>query len=254
MLLASYSRDNERQADALGMEYMVRSGYNPQGSVELMDMLRNNSRQKPGAFEVMFSTHPMSEERYQTLLELAQKKYPQARGFPLNRERYQDETARLRAVKDPILKLQNAETLMAQKKYPQAETEIKNALAGVPNDYAGLAMMSKCLILQKRYDEAAQYGERAKAAYPREAQAYHLSGVAHIQRKQFTKAYEDYTAYDRLLPGNPKVTFLKGFSLEGMKKQKEAAEVYRNYLRAVSQGDEAKYAYQRLVEWGYVKP
>ena len=26
-LLASYSRDNERQADALGMEYMTRAGY-----------------------------------------------------------------------------------------------------------------------------------------------------------------------------------------------------------------------------------
>jgi predicted Zn-dependent protease len=26
-LLASYSRDNERQADSLGMDYMTRSGY-----------------------------------------------------------------------------------------------------------------------------------------------------------------------------------------------------------------------------------
>jgi predicted Zn-dependent protease len=254
MLLASYSRDNERQADALGMEYMVRSGYNPQGAVGLMEMLRNTSKQKPGAFEVMFSTHPMSEERYQTLKDLSQKKYPQAKGFPLNRERYQDETARLRAMKGPILNMQNAEALLAQKKYSEAEMEIKNALAAVPNDYAGLAMLSKCLIIQKRYDEAAHYSERAKAVYPREAQAYHLSGVAHIQKKQFTKAYEDYTAYDRILPGNPKVTFFKGFSLERMEKQKEAALEYRNYLQIVTQGEEAQYAYQRLVEWGYLKP
>ena len=38
-LLASYSRDNEREADALGLEYMTKTGYNPDGFVELMDML-----------------------------------------------------------------------------------------------------------------------------------------------------------------------------------------------------------------------
>ena len=40
-LLASYSRDNEREADALGMEYMVKAGYSPKGMVGLMEMLNN---------------------------------------------------------------------------------------------------------------------------------------------------------------------------------------------------------------------
>ena len=36
-LLASYSRDNEREADALGMEYMFRARYNPKGMIGLME-------------------------------------------------------------------------------------------------------------------------------------------------------------------------------------------------------------------------
>jgi len=47
--LASYSRDNERQADALGTEYMVKAGYSPDGMVGLMEMLNslNKSNRVP---------------------------------------------------------------------------------------------------------------------------------------------------------------------------------------------------------------
>ena len=58
-LLAHYSRDDERQADALGMEYMTKAGQNPKGMVGLMDLLMSLSRHKPSAIEIMFSTHPM---------------------------------------------------------------------------------------------------------------------------------------------------------------------------------------------------
>ena len=52
-LLASYSRDNERQADALGMEYMVKAGYGPDGMVGLMDILNNMSRGHQSAAELL---------------------------------------------------------------------------------------------------------------------------------------------------------------------------------------------------------
>jgi predicted Zn-dependent protease len=45
-LLASYSRENEREADALGMEYMVGAGYGSQGFVGLMEMLNSMSKHK----------------------------------------------------------------------------------------------------------------------------------------------------------------------------------------------------------------
>ena len=50
-LLAHYSRDNEREADALGMQYMTRTGYNPMGMAGLMEILLENGHQKPGAIE-----------------------------------------------------------------------------------------------------------------------------------------------------------------------------------------------------------
>ncbi len=64
--LARYSRDDERQADALGLEYMTRAGYNPAGCIALMDILRQLSGNKPGLLELMFATHPMSENATRT--------------------------------------------------------------------------------------------------------------------------------------------------------------------------------------------
>jgi hypothetical protein len=55
------------------------------------------------------------------------------------------------------------------------------------------------------------------------------------------------------LPGNPNITFYQGLSLEGMNHVPESANKYYQYIKIVNQGEKAKYAYQRLVQWGYIK-
>lgn len=252
-LLASYSRDNEREADALGMEYMVRSGYAPEGMVGLMDMLRSLSKHRPSSIELMFATHPMSEERYETAVNTARSKYSSAANLPLYRERYMDNTAQLRNLKGAIDEMQEGEQQMMQKKYADAEGHYKQALKLAPNDYAGLVMMSTCQIVQKKYKEGASYAEKAQQAYPQEAQAYYLSGFAKLQTKDFDGAYEEFNTYDRLLPGNPNTTFLKGYAKESVQQRTEAAKLYHSYLQSVQEGEKAKYAARRLREWGYYK-
>jgi hypothetical protein len=39
-----------------------------------------------------------------------------------------------------------------------------------------------------------------------------------------------------------------------MHRRQDAAREYYRYLQIVNQGDPAKHAYQRLVQWGYIKP
>lgn len=252
-LLASYSRNNEREADALGMEYMVRTEYNPNGLVELMAMLRSMSKHKPNAIELMFATHPMSDERYQTAIERSETEYASARNLPVHKERYMDNTAKLRAIKGAIEEMQKGEALMAKQKYQEAETHYAKALKQAPEDYTGLVMMAKCQMVQKKYNEADRYAEKAKQVYPREAQGYHLSGLSKIKKGNFDSAYNDFRSYERVLPGNPNTVFYKALSLEGMQHRDESAKEYYRYLQMVNQGDQAKYSYQRLVDWGYIK-
>jgi len=248
-LLAHYSRDNERQADALGMEYMVRAGYSPNGMVQLQDMLRSLSRHKPGTLELMFATHPMSEERYQTARKRARTQYKAALNKPLYRERYMDHTVKLRAKKAAIEQMQQGEEQMAKKKFASAEQHFRKALKLAPNDYAALVMMSQSQLVQKKWAVARQYARMAQRVYPAEARSYYLDGFARIQLKDFDGALAQFEAYDRKLPGNPSSIFFKGYAYEGMHKFSKAAGQYQHYLQLVQRGDYARHAYQRLREW-----
>jgi len=252
-LLASYSRDNEREADALGMQYMVGTGYGSQGFIGLMDILQSLGKHKPNAIELMFATHPMSEERYKTAVNKANTKYKSAQKQPLYRERYMDNTARLRAKKGAIEEMQKGDKEMARRKYGDAEAHYKKALKLAPGDYAGLVMMSTCQLVQKKYPAGRRYAEKAKKVYPQEAKAYHLAGFAKIHTKDFEGAYKDFNKYEKVLPGNPNIIFFEGYCQEGMQHKKQAVEQYHRYLQLVQQGDYAKHAYRRLKEWGYYK-
>ena len=252
--LASYSRENEREADALGLEYMVRAGYNSNGFLGLMDMLRRMSKHTPNAIELMFAPHPMSDERYRNAAEAVRIQYRSAQNLPRYRNRYKDYTAKLRSMKEAIEAMQKGDSLMSKGKYGQAEIHFNKALKQAPEDYAGLVRMSKCQLAQKKYAEAKRCAEKAKKVYPQEAQAYHLAGFAKIREKNFDSAYQEFVNYEKLLPGNPNTLFFKGYSLEGMQRIKGSANEYYRYLQIVNQGEKAKHAYKRLVEWGYIKP
>jgi predicted Zn-dependent protease len=245
-LLASYSRDNEREADALGMEYMVGAGYGSEGFVGLMDLLNSMSKHKTTSVDLLFATHPMSQERYDTAVQTANTKYQTAL-------KDMDHTAGLRAKKGAIEEIQKGQKQMAQRKYDAAGGHFRKALKQAPNDYVALCMMSISNLAQKKYAVARQYAEMAQKSFPQEAQAYHLSGFSKIQLKDFEGAYEEFNAYESRLPGNPNIIFFKGYCQEGMEQIEPAANEYQRYLKVVQQGKFAQHAYKRLVDWGYIK-
>ncbi|WP_243544397.1 M48 family metalloprotease [Pseudodesulfovibrio tunisiensis] len=252
-LLAHYSRDDERQADSLGMEYMTRAEYNPDGMVGLMDMLNEQHDQKPSAVQMMFATHPMSSERLATARQSVTTKYASSSEYLVYRERYMDNTASLRKIKPAIDSMQEGEKCMGQQKFGDAETSFEKALKAAPTDYAGLLMMAKCQLAQNRPEKAQPYTDKAKAVYPTEPQARQLAGLVQLREKKYEAALADLNVYEQSLPGNPLTIFLKGLSQEGMSHFDQAAREYYRFLQQVNQGNEAKYAYGRLVQWGYIK-
>ena len=254
VLLASYSRDNERQADALGLEYMVKGGYGPEGMVGLMDILNDLSKGHHSATDLLFATHPMSSERYRNTVNAVNTAYTGDRGKPLYRERYMDHTAGLRRIRGAIEGLQKGEVEMAGEKYTAAEALFRKALQQAPRDYAGLVLMAKCQLAQKKVADAGRYLKTAQEVYPQEAQTYYLNGYVQLKQKRYDAALAQLDIYDKRLAGNPNIAFFKGVAHEGMGVRKSAADNYYRYLQAVNQGDNAQYAYNRLVEWGYIKP
>ena len=252
-LLAKYSRDDERQADALGMEYMVKGGHNPQGMVGLMDVLRSMNKHKPNALEKMFSTHPMSDERYATAVNRISAEYSDAKSLALGKERYMDNTANIRKIKPALELMQKGESSMMKKKYSSAEGQFSSALKKAPDDYAGNLMMAKCQLAQKKHKSAKQYAQKAKSIKPSEAQSNHVLGMANLFMKNYSGAYGAFQEYERTLPGNPSTVFMKGLAADGMGDRRRAAAEYMKYYKVDKSTKQGQFAGKRLLEWGYLK-
>lgn len=61
--LAKFSREAEREADHLGVNYMARAGYDPMGMATMFEELLRRRGSQPGAVGQFFSTHPLTEDR-----------------------------------------------------------------------------------------------------------------------------------------------------------------------------------------------
>jgi beta-barrel assembly-enhancing protease len=62
-----FSRDDERDADQVGLDIMKRAGWNPRGMVELFEVLRREANRDPGSVEQFFSSHPSPQDRVNRL-------------------------------------------------------------------------------------------------------------------------------------------------------------------------------------------
>jgi predicted Zn-dependent protease len=62
-----FSRDDEREADRVGLRIMTNAGWDPRGMIELFEVLRREEKRDPGAVDVFFSTHPSPQDRIASL-------------------------------------------------------------------------------------------------------------------------------------------------------------------------------------------
>ncbi len=58
-----FSREYEAEADYLGIQYMYKAGYDPQGMVSIFEKLDALQKHKPGAISRAFSDHPATPDR-----------------------------------------------------------------------------------------------------------------------------------------------------------------------------------------------
>ncbi len=255
LLLSKYSRDNEREADSLGNEYMVKAGYTSKGFVGLMEILNSLHKASSSSVQVLFSTHPMSSERLNAAVQRENGQYKSSKDFRLGRERYMDSIASLRKQRKGIELLQQGEKYMAKKEYDKAQNSFKESLKSLNDDYTAHVLMAKCLMVRKKPSQALVHTQAAKRLYPSEAQGHYMAGLVNSELKNWSTAYNEYERCDELLPGNPQLRFYKGYCQDKGGQVKPAANNYINYLKMINYAPNefSKYAYSRLKKWGYAK-
>jgi predicted Zn-dependent protease len=65
MSYLKFTRDAEKEADYLGLQYMYKAGYDPNAFVSFFEKIEAEERRHPGSIPKIFSTHPPTPDRVQ---------------------------------------------------------------------------------------------------------------------------------------------------------------------------------------------
>jgi hypothetical protein len=90
-----FSRDFEAQADYLGVQYMYRSGYDPQAFITFFEKVQALEKRKPGLVAKAFSDHPQTPDRILHTQEEIARILPAREDYLVTTSEFDDVKARL---------------------------------------------------------------------------------------------------------------------------------------------------------------
>lgn len=254
LVLMKYSRDQERQADELGMEYMTEVGYNPDGMVQTMEILLQAQQREPSAVEALFQSHPLSSERVETAKTMVARGPAGLRTEDrLARDRFRKATERLQAVAPAYAKMDEGRKALSDGKTKNAVRLLDEAARMAPDQSLIWAFRAAAYAKAEDKTEAYASAERSAALQPDLYRARFTAGVLAFEMGKNGESLAHLEAAEKLVPGQPAVVFFKGRNYEAQGRRDEAARAYAAVVKSVQKGPMAEYSYRRLVDWGYAR-
>jgi len=95
--LLGVTRDSEREADELGIQYLWNSGYDPNAFVSFFEKLQEQEKSKPGKLAGFFRTHPYTVNRIASALD-EQRCLPEKDNYILDTSEFSRVKSRLQAI------------------------------------------------------------------------------------------------------------------------------------------------------------
>jgi len=95
MTYLKFSRDAEREADLLGLEYDYAAGYDPHAFVEFFEKLNLEGKKKHSALAKAFATHPMNDDRIKAAQDEIRQYLPDRPEYLVNTSEFDSIKARL---------------------------------------------------------------------------------------------------------------------------------------------------------------
>jgi len=94
LVVAGYSRKEELEADAMGAYYTGKAGWNPEASIETIELLDSLMKFRPSGITELFMDHPTNRKRVENLKRWVATFPKQWLQNPLNEERYKEKVLR----------------------------------------------------------------------------------------------------------------------------------------------------------------
>src|SRR5216684_1971541 len=93
-----FSRDAEREADFLGLQYMYKAGYDPNSYITFFERIQADEKRRPGTIPKVFSTHPPTPERIENTQKEIARILPARQEYIVTTSEFDNVKARLRNI------------------------------------------------------------------------------------------------------------------------------------------------------------
>jgi predicted Zn-dependent protease len=90
-----FSRTFESEADYLGLQYMYKSGYDPQAFTAFFEKIETLEKKKPGTLSKAFETHPQTPDRIEKSQQEIETLLPPEPTYKVDTSEFQDVKSRL---------------------------------------------------------------------------------------------------------------------------------------------------------------
>jgi predicted Zn-dependent protease len=251
LLMLSYSRDQERQADELGYDYMVRAGYNPVGQIKTFEMFQELNKSEPGFIAAMLSSHPLTTERVEAARQRVAAAPSSARNRPLQTASFSKAVARQKKREPAYAAEAKGDALMKKKHYAAAANNYRQAAKLYAGDGVFLAKLAIAEYKQKNMQQAKSHAARGAQISPGVYFPNFVAGAIHYQMKDYGQARKYLSQADRLLPSQPRNKLMLAASYERVGQRRAAARAYRQVINLSPRSEEARSAAYRLNQMGY---
>jgi predicted Zn-dependent protease len=241
LLLLKYDRDQEIQADLLGVRYMAYHGYDPYEAVRAHERLEEAVKgylkrqgKKPSEdtlISAIFSTHPRESVRKSEIRNMIKELPP----YPLKgdgrfKERFQKRVKGLREVNRAYFQYDRAMLLYNKGRLSEAENSIRKAIDMNPEQAPFYNLYGMIRLKEGDHEGATNYFRKALSRDRDYQPSIYGLGLVAMKRKEFIPAIEKFTKSLELYPGHPGSNF-------GIGKSYYSIAVYHDaipYLRKFS--------------------
>jgi predicted Zn-dependent protease len=200
-----FSREQEREADWLGIDYMVKAGYNPEGAVQLQEYFYKELEggRNPMFLEGVFRTHPVSKERLENARGYIAQRYPgtvRNPNYTFNETIFLQKTAHLREVQKAYDLADEGDKLLKEKRYGEALAKYQAAAAREPAQAPFPSSIGRVHLIRKEYTDAENALRRAVRLDDEYFEPHLLLGALRYQKNEYRQAIPELSRSMDLLP------------------------------------------------------
>ncbi|MEK6679247.1 MAG: M48 family metalloprotease [Nitrospirota bacterium] len=252
LMLMKYSRDQERQSDHLGLDYMNKTGYNPTGLKQSMEILQKAHKKESSKLENLFMTHPLTTERIDAISKELNTTYKDTVIRELKADEFSRKTAHLKNLKNAYAHYDRGDEAMGKKDYKTAEGEYNKAI-WLHKDaifYSGLAF---ALLKQDKTEDAKTAIDASIKIDPNLFGSRFLSGLINYKSEKYQTTLVHMLAADKLISDVPQVKLYIARCYERLNNKEKSAAYYKETLKLDPNGEAGKEAREKLIKWGVIK-